>query len=150
MGGINILLLLSFSTCRSSPWVSANVATQKISTCMMTFHLKRYWFENWLLGIGHFTLARLRAQLRQSWAEAEHSQSWAFSVNKVQLRFSVYAYFIGTLVLKVSQILSDPLWHELQDVHTSGFSEARLRIRVEPIKASVKCPIFKYEYSFHS
>ena len=67
--------------------------------------------------LGHFTLARLRVQLRKFWAESEPSLSWAFRVNKVQLRFSVQAW---------------DFWAELQDVHTCGSARARLGIRAEP------------------
>ena len=56
--------------------------------------------------LAHFTLARLGARLRKF-----------FSVNKVQLRFSVQAW---------------NFWSELQDVHTGGSAQARLGIRAEP------------------
>ncbi len=68
--------------------------------------------------MGHFTLARLRAQLRKSWGEPEPSLRWAFNVNKVQLGFSVQAW---------------NFLFELQDVHTSGSARAWLGIWAEPV-----------------
>ena len=91
-------------------------AMYNVHTCIQNSHIQILWsrYSGHAKILESFTLA----PLRKSWAESEPNLSWTFSVNKVQLGFSVQAW---------------KFWSELHTQKKKG-------TKIVPLGALFACP----------